>query len=319
MDKMLRRLVGDDVTLSLRLPSTPCKAVIDPTQVEQIVMNLVVNARDAMPRGGALTVELTTVDLPAGEAHEPDLPGGPFVRLTVSDTGVGISPELRERIFEPFFTTKDATRGTGLGLSTVYGIVEQSGGRVSVESEVGATTFTVLLPRTEQLADAPAVAAPAPASLRGTETVLVVEDDEAVRMVTCTILRRQGYTVLDAQNGGEALLISEVTAAPIHLLLTDLVMPRMRGVDLARRLGAARPDMQVVFMSGDARGSPLDRAITEPPASFVEAHHAAGPVAQGARGPRDAAVSLTRYAASLPVSASARNASACSSESTVTS
>ncbi len=250
MEKMLRRLLGEDVELS-RLASGALGSVhVDPGQIEQIVMNLTVNARDAMPQGGKLTIETKNVDLDAGDEREHQgVPAGRYVMLAVSDTGTGIDTQTRERIFEPFFTTKQ--KGTGLGLSTVLGIVKQAGGHIAVESEPGnGTTFKVCLPRTDGAAEACSWRPPVLESGRWTETILLVEDDDPVRAAVCSILERSGYRVLEARNGGEALLVCEQHRERIHLLLTDVVLPRMNGTQLARRLTSGRPDMKVLFMSG---------------------------------------------------------------------
>ncbi len=250
VESMLRRLVGEDVILAVRDPGAVGQVLADPGQLERVILNLAINARDAMPRGGSLTVELDSIVV--DDTHLADVPAGRYVVLSLSDTGTGMDAATRSRIFEPFFTTKDRGKGAGLGLSTVYGIVTQSGGHVRVASEPGAgTTFRIYLPQVDQPPEAVTLdeAARAP---RGDETVLVVEDDEQVRAIVASILRRAGYHVLEAQNAGEALLVSESVGAPIHLLLSDVVMPRMSGRELAARLAPTRPAMRVLYMSGYA-------------------------------------------------------------------
>jgi PAS domain S-box-containing protein len=251
LEKMLRRLVGEDVALRLRTPELSTVVSADPSQLEQIIMNLAVNARDAMPRGGELVIETAPLHIAASMQEYPGVPPGEYVVIRVTDNGAGMDRVTMARIFEPFFTTKPVGRGTGLGLSTVFGIVRQSGGHIAVESELGkGTTFRILLPRVRQEAPGVATELPSSSCLKGTETVLLVEDDEQVRGIARTILRRSGYDVLEAANGGEALLICEQHEEPIHVLLTDVVMPRMSGRLLARRLAELRSEMRVVCMSG---------------------------------------------------------------------
>ena len=252
VEKMMARLVGEDIQLSWSTSAEPAKIHADPGQIEQVIMNLVINARDAMPNGGHVTIETAHVVVHENDSEHADVLPGRYVTLTVSDTGVGMDAATRDRVFEPFFTTKDKTRGTGLGLSTVYGIVKQSGGHVWVRSELGkGTTFEVYLPRTDRalLVSQPPVAS-MDASIEGTETILVVEDEEQVRVILKSILRKRGYRILEAQNGGEAFLICEQYAGEIQLLLTDVVMPRMSGRQLAERLIGIRPDLKVLFVSG---------------------------------------------------------------------
>jgi PAS domain S-box-containing protein len=257
MVAMLGRILGEDVELIVLPCREDTRVLADPTQIEQVVINLVVNARDAMPTGGKLTIETATVVLDAptqptqpSQPGEPDAARGPHVVVCVRDTGTGMSRETQTRIFEPFFTTKEVGQGTGLGLATVFAVVEQGRGSVEVESELGrGTTFRVSLPRVEaELATAPSPSLPA--TVRGVETILVVEDEDQVRTVIVTILRRHGYRVLAARHPGEALLLAEQKTEEIHLLLTDVVLPQMSGPSLASRLVALRPGLHVVFMSG---------------------------------------------------------------------
>ncbi|HSO32113.1 MAG TPA: ATP-binding protein [Labilithrix sp.] len=254
LEKMLRHLLGEGTELSIHSGAGLGAVFADPTQIDQVIMNLVVNARDAMPTGGRVSIELENVVLDGADtpgAVEPLV--GRYVSLAVTDTGIGMDAATVARAFEPFFTTKEAGKGTGLGLATVFGIVRQSAGDVRVRSEPGkGSTFTVYLPRVDDEPARTATARPPAQEVvpRGTETILVVEDDDQVRALACTVLRRQGYEVLEAQNGGEALLASEQYPGTIHLLLTDVVMPRMSGRDLAERLASLRPRLKVLFMSG---------------------------------------------------------------------
>jgi CheY-like chemotaxis protein len=220
---------------------------VDRGQLEQVILNLAVNARDAMPRGGQLTLTTESIESDGADA----LPAGRFVALVVSDTGVGMDAATQERIFEPFFTTKPVGAGTGLGLSTVYGVVEQHGGHIAVDSAPGrGTTFRVCLPSVEE--PAPQAVMPLVMPRTGSETILVAEDDPAVRTLATDMLREHGYTVLAAADGEEALLVAERHAAPIHLLLTDVMMPRMNGLELARAFRSLRPHARVLYMTGYA-------------------------------------------------------------------
>jgi len=251
MDKMLRRLIGEHIALVAALQSDLGHVRADPNQIEQVIVNLAVNARDAMPDGGKLTIETANVDLDEtfAQAHLGSVPGA-YAMLAVTDTGHGMDVNVRAHLFEPFFTTKEVGKGTGLGLATVYGIVKQSGGYISVYSERGrGSTFKIYLPRIATPSATPA-APPRVGAARGSETVLVVEDELAVLTLSRRALEAQGYVVLAASDAAAALRVVERHGGTIHLLLTDVVMPGMSGRDLADRLAAQRPGIRVLYMSG---------------------------------------------------------------------
>jgi PAS domain S-box-containing protein len=260
LEKMLRRIIGEDIELITNLAEGLGRVKTDPSQIEQVLLNLVVNAKEAMPNGGKLILETNHIELDENYArtHTNVIPGR-YVLLSVSDTGCGMSPEVKERIFDPFFTTKGKDKGTGLGLSTVYGIVKQSGGNIWVYSEPGqGTTFKIYLPRVEEEADAFPEKDEVDDLPRGSEIVLLVEDDPSVRSLAVRVLREQGYTVLEASNGEEAMHIAhEPIIKEIHLLLTDVVMPQMGGKELVERFKAIYPSVKILFISGYA-----DKAVT---------------------------------------------------------
>jgi two-component system, cell cycle sensor histidine kinase and response regulator CckA len=258
MEEMLSRLLGVHVNLVVEQPANPCNVRADPGQVEQVIMNLAVNARDAMPEGGTLTIRTTVVDVDAASAeeHAPVKPGA-YVLMEVSDTGTGMDETTSMRMFEPFFTTKEPGRGTGLGLSTAYGIIEQSGGTICVRSQVGVgTTFRIYLPRSREVADA-SLSGPARAAIRGTERILIVEDEELLIELTSRILRSAGYTVHTARSGAEALQFLERQPEAVQLVLTDIVMPGMSGRELGARIARAHPTIRVLYTSGYS--SEIDR------------------------------------------------------------
>jgi signal transduction histidine kinase len=285
MGQMLRRLIGEDVDLDIVECPDAGLVYADPGQVEQVLLNLAVNARDAMPTGGRLTIATARVDVDgAPAAGGPDLPAGPWLRLTVSDTGVGMDAETRAHAFEPFFTTKAVGEGTGLGLSTVYGIVRQSGGHIEVDSEPGrGTTFRIYLPRVEATAGAVGPdAGPAPVP-RGSETILLVEDEAELRVLLREILEIQGYRVLVAREGREAGEVAGAHAGDVDLLITDVVMPGARGDEVARALVEAGLVRAVLYMSG------YPDAATLPGSAFLQKPFTAGELARKAREVLDAA------------------------------
>lgn len=252
IDKMVQRLIGEDIEVVTLGSPDLAKVKADPGQIEQVIMNLVVNARDAMPQGGRLTFETANVDVESDRHDQHRLmPPGQYVMLAVSDTGVGMSPEVQSRIFEPFFTTKEHGKGTGLGLSTVYGIIKQSGGFIWVYSEPGmGTAFKIYLPSTDIPGKEARNANEVSHAAKGTETILVVEDNESVRRFVHGVLESKGYTLLQASGSVEAAKLIEGYSGRIHLMLTDVVMPRMSGTELAARLAQHFPEAKVLYMSG---------------------------------------------------------------------
>jgi len=270
--KMLQRVIGEDVDFGATLAPNLHAVRADVGQLEQVLMNLAVNARDAMPTGGKLTIETENVELDSDytRTHHPAA-AGHFVMLAVSDTGVGMDEATKTKIFEPFFTTKEPGKGTGLGLATVYGIVKQSGGFVWVYSELGhGTSFKIYFPRVDAPVDQRAASPAAAVVPRGTETVLVVEDAAAVRAVTRQVLERQGYTILEAPNGEVALHVAAMHHGPIHLLLTDVVMPVLSGRQLAERLVQLRPETRVLYASGYTDDSIVRHGILEAGIAYLQ-------------------------------------------------
>jgi CheY-like chemotaxis protein len=267
---MIVRLVGEDVALVLELAPDLARVKADPGQIEQVVLNLIVNARDAMPDGGVVTIETRNVQVDASYAAEhPGTRPGPHAMLAVRDTGVGMDEAIRRRIFEPFFTTKAQGKGTGLGLSMVYGIVKQSGGSIWFQSEPGhGSRFTIYLPCTSGVPAPRSVPPPAPAA-HGHETVLVVEDEPPLRELAGRVLRGAGYTVLQAGTGEEALGLLAGHADPVHLVFTDVVMPGMNGRELAARLATLRPGIRVLYTSGYTEDAILRHGVLDDPSRFL--------------------------------------------------
>ncbi|HEY7783757.1 MAG TPA: response regulator [Pyrinomonadaceae bacterium] len=272
VERMLRRMIGDDIDVRTNLDPNSGNVKADPGQIEQVIMNLVVNARDAMPKGGKLSIETSSLYLDEQYSFEHvSVKPGFYVLLAVSDTGTGMDEETRQHIFEPFFTTKEPGKGTGLGLSTVYGIVKQSSGHVWVYSEPGkGTTFKVYLPRVEEGAQYYREQEPAAEVPRGTETILLVEDAEMVRNLTREVLENCGYDVIEASNGKRALSICKNRTEPIDLLLTDVVMPEMSGRELADRLVGLHPEMQVLYMSGYTQDAIVHRGTLDEGTNFIQ-------------------------------------------------
>lgn len=274
MDRMLRRVIGEDIDWVTELDPEPGLVLADSGQWEQVVMNLAVNARDAMPAGGKLTLQTSKLDLEEPLAvRKTALAPGRYVVLSMTDTGVGIDPQIADLIFEPFFTTKEVGKGTGLGLSTVYAIVEQSGGRITVYSEPGhGTTFRIFLPRISgtETVETKAEAAARSRERHAMETVLVVEDEAGVRALVCSVLRRGRYNVLEATNGEEALEICARYPKKIHAMITDITMPGMTGIEAAERLRAARPETKVLYMSGYAEKAVIHQGIIDAGMPFIE-------------------------------------------------
>jgi two-component system, cell cycle sensor histidine kinase and response regulator CckA len=271
LEKMLRRLLRENIELTMKLETGLGYVYADAGQIEQVLVNLVVNARDAIPDAGDIAIATSNVELDAeyGRLHA-GAPAGAYIMVSVGDTGGGMTPEIQARIFEPFFTTKERDRGTGLGLSTVYGIVKQSGGFVWCYSEPGkGTTFKIYLPRVESADDPMPVTATA-LPTRGSETILLVEDEAQVRLVASRILRQSGYTVIEAPDGAAAVALCTAHMGPIDLIVTDMVMPGMTAHELAAQVRAMRPEIRVLFMSGYTEDAALRQRVVEPGAAFLE-------------------------------------------------
>jgi two-component system cell cycle sensor histidine kinase/response regulator CckA len=271
MDSMLRRLIGEDIVLETRCAPELWAARVDPAQFEQVILNLTVNARDAMPRGGRLNVETGNRVLGGAESlGHPEVTPGSYVMLTVADTGTGMDPATQARIFEPFFTTKEQGKGTGLGLAVAYGIIAQAGGHILVSSELDrGTMFTVLLPKASEAADEPELESAVVAPPTGDETILVVEDEPLVRKLTVRILTTQGYKVLEAADGPSALELARSHDGPIHLLVTDVVMPGMTGKEVASVLQGGDPGLRVIYISGYAEHAVVQRGVLDDGIAFI--------------------------------------------------
>jgi CheY-like chemotaxis protein len=271
-EKMLRRLIGEDVQLATQLDPALTPVRVDPGQIGQVIMNLAVNARDAMPTGGKLTIETGNAALDeAFAAMAPEARPGRHVLLAVTDTGVGMTPEVRARIFEPFFTTKGPGRGTGLGLATVYGIVKQSGGFLTVHSEPGhGTAFKIYLPAVTGAAPTGKSSQGTRLLARGNETILLVEDEDVVRTMIRVVLQDAGYVVLEASRGDVALRLAEEHVGPVHLLLTDVVMPQMGGRQLVERLAPLRPGLKVLYLSGYTDDAVVRHGVLQAEVAFLQ-------------------------------------------------
>ncbi len=283
MEKMLRRLIGEDVQIVTRLESDLRLVEADPSQIEQVIMNLAVNARDAMPDGGAITIETRNETL---ERVEPDwaIAPGAYVALVITDTGIGMDAQIRAQIFEPFFTTKPIGEGTGLGLSTVYGIIKQSGGHVSVFSEPGrGSTFKVYLPHIDTAESNPMLGPAMSRMPRGSETIVLVDDDEGVRAVARRILQRAGYTVLSAPDGIEAIRLIGESGGDVHLLVTDVVMPELGGRDLVTHVRDTYPELRVLFVSGYTEEGIRRHGVLDTESAFLEKPFTAERLAQKVR------------------------------------
>jgi two-component system cell cycle sensor histidine kinase/response regulator CckA len=272
LDKMLRRLIGEDIELITLLEASQDSVTADPGRLEQVIMNLVVNARDAMPEGGKLTIETATTRLDESfSARQLGVSPGQYVMLSISDTGLGMDDETQSHLFEPFFTTKGPGRGTGLGLATAYGIVRQSGGAIAIFSEKGkGTTVRIYLPMTVPAETGVGMESAAPAPPRGAETILVVEDEARVRKLIADVLESRGYKVLSASRGPDALRLAARHKGTIHLALVDVIMPEMSGPELVHEIHPTRPDMRVLYISGYTEEAMVQHHIPESGIEFLQ-------------------------------------------------
>lgn len=290
LECMLRRLIGTNIDLRTTLGAANGHVKTDPYQLEMAIMNLVVNARDAMPRGGRLTIETAACDLDEAYARRRSgVRPGPYIMLAVSDTGNGIAPENMKQIFKPFFTTKEKGKGTGLGLSAVYGVVKQSSGNIWVYSEPGrGSTFKIYLPHYKEISEAVRSEEKVRSEGLGSETILLVEDEPTVRRLARKILEAKGYTVLEAQDASDACRLGEQRAGPIHLLLVDVVMPDMNGAEVAERLAPHRPGMRVLYMSGYAGEAIFHHGVLDADKNFLQKPFTVDSLAQRVREVLDA-------------------------------
>jgi len=272
LELLFRQMTGHAINLVI-IPAPALGYVhIDPAQIEQVIVNLVTNACEAMPQGGTLTIETANIEWDEGQAHRyPEVQAGSYVLLTVRDTGRGMDATTRSRLFEPFFSTKSRGRGTGLGLSTVYGVISQSGGHIAVDSVLGrGTVFKIYLPQIDKPTTPQKSAVPTAKLQQSSETVLLVEDEDEVRAAVCESLRIRGYIVLEARHGREAVMLCRRHAGPIHLLLTDVVMPQMTGPELVQRVSPLHPEMKVLYISGYTSDALHQRNLMEPGTAFLQ-------------------------------------------------
>ena len=271
MERLLRPLIGENIDLTTKLTPNVGHTRADAGQLEQVIMNLVVNAKDAMPDGGRILIQTSEADPDTARREHSLIEPGTYILLSVSDTGAGMDRETQSRIFEPFFTTKEKGKGTGLGLSTVYGIVKQGGGYIFAQSEPGCgTTFRIYLPRVADPADSPRVDKHAQAAAGGSETVLLVEDEESVRELVRETLKTRGYTVIEASDGIAGMRVSEEYQGNLEILITDVVMPGMSGRELAKRVAAARPNIRVLYLSGYTEDAIIHEGALEPGTGFLQ-------------------------------------------------